>query len=67
MVVVFSGGGTAGHFHPARNIAEALAGSSPGVEPYFVGTEGRSEALELPHLGYGDRLVRVEGLRGFRG
>ena len=67
MVVVFSGGGTAGHFHPARNIAEALAGMLPGVEPYFVGTEGRIEALELPHLGYSYRLVRVTGLRGLRG
>ena len=67
MVVVFSGGGTAGHFHPARNIAEALAGSSPRVEPYFVGTHGRIEALELPRLGYSYRLVRVEGLRGLRG
>ena len=64
MVVVFSGGGTAGHFHPARNIAEALAGVVPGVEPYFVGTEGRIEALELPRLGYGYRLVPLTGLRG---
>lgn len=67
MVVVFSGGGTAGHFHPARNIAEALAGVVPGVEPYFVGTEGRVEALELPRLGYGYRLVPLTGLRGTGG
>lgn len=67
MVIVFSGGGTAGHFHPARNIAEALAVSVPAVEPYFVGTEGRIEALELPGLGYGYRLLPVEGLRSPRG
>lgn len=67
MVIVFSGGGTAGHFHPARNIAEALAGVAPGVEPYFVGTEGRVEAHELPRLGYEYRLLAVSGLRGSRG
>lgn len=67
MVIVFSGGGTAGHFHPARNIAEALTGVVPGVEPYFVGTEGRIEALELPRLGYSYRLVPVTGLRAARG
>ena len=63
MVIVFSGGGTAGHFHPARNIADALTAAVPGVEPYFVGTEGRIEAVELPGLGYGYRLLPVAGLR----
>ena len=63
MMVVFSGGGTAGHFHPARNIAEALAGEVPGVQPYFVGTEGRIEAAELPALGYPYRLIPVAGLQ----
>ena len=63
MMVVFSGGGTAGHFHPARNIAEALCTTMPGVEPYFVGTTGRIEAAELPALGYPYRLLRVAGLR----
>ena len=63
MMVIFSGGGTAGHFHPARNIAEALAATVPGVEPYFVGTEGRIEAGELPRLGYPYRLLPVAGLR----
>lgn len=66
-MIVFSGGGTAGHFHPARNIAEALAVAMPGVEPYFVGTEGRIEALELPGLGYSYRLLPVAGLRSARG
>ncbi len=63
MMVVFSGGGTAGHFHPARNIAEALKGEVPGVQAYFVGTEGRIEAAELPGLGHPYRLIPVEGLR----
>lgn len=62
MVIVFSGGGTAGHFHPARNIAEALTDVLPGTEPYFVGTEGRIEARELPRLGYPYRLLPVAGL-----
>ena len=63
MMVVFSGGGTAGHFHPARNIAEALTGEMPEVRPYFVGTEGRIEAAELPGLGYPYRLLPVAGLQ----
>ncbi len=62
-MVVFSGGGTAGHFHPARNIAEALVGEMPEVQPYFVGTEGRVEAAELPGLGYPYRLLSVAGLQ----
>ena len=62
MVIVFSGGGTAGHFHPARNIAEALEEVLPGAAPYFVGTEGRIEARELPRLGYPYRLLPVAGL-----
>ena len=63
MVIVFSGGGTAGHFHPARNIADALTELVPGATPYFVGTEGRIEARELPELGYPYRLLPVAGLR----
>ncbi len=63
MMVVFSGGGTAGHFHPARNIAEALMSEMPEVQPYFVGTEGRVEAAELPGLGYPYRLLPVTGLQ----
>lgn len=63
MVIVFSGGGTAGHFHPARNIADALTELVPGATPYFVGTEGRIEARELPQLGYPYRLLPVAGLR----
>ncbi len=63
MVIVFSGGGTAGHFHPACNIAEALRDLLPGAVPYFVGTEGRIEARELPGLGYDYRLLPVAGLR----
>ncbi len=67
MVIVFSGGGTAGHFHPARNIAEALVAAVPAAEPYFVGTEGRIEARELPGLGYSYRLLPVAGLQSPRG
>lgn len=63
MMVVFSGGGTAGHYHPARNIAEALAGEMPEVRPYFVGAEGRIEAAELPGSGHPYRLLPVAGLQ----
>ncbi len=64
--VVFSGGGTAGHFHPARNIAEALGDIVPGAKPWFIGCEGRIEARELPALGYDYRLLPVAGLSTLR-
>ena len=63
MVVVFSGGGTAGHLYPAMAIAGALVEELPRAEPFFVGSEGRIEADELPKLGHPYRLVRVRGLR----
>ena len=63
MVVVFSGGGTAGHFHPACNIADALVRQLPGAQPFFVGTEGRIEAGELPKTGHPYVLLRTRGLR----
>ena len=63
MVVVFSGGGTAGHFHPACNIAEALIREVPGAQPFFVGAEGRIEARELPKTGHPYVLLRTRGLR----
>ena len=63
MVVVFSGGGTAGHFYPAVAVAGALAEELPGAEPFFVGTVGRIEAGELPKLGHPYRLLPLRGLR----
>ncbi len=63
MTVVFSGGGTAGHFHPAVAVADALALEAPALEPYFVGARGRLEARELPATGYPHRLLPVRGLR----
>lgn len=63
MVVAFSGGGTGGHFYPALNIARALAELVPEMEPFFVGTQGRIEARELPKLGYGYLLLPLQGLR----
>jgi len=63
VVVVFSGGGTAGHFHPACNIADALIRELPGAQPFFVGTEGRIEAGELPKTGHPYVLLRTRGLR----
>lgn len=70
-VVAFAGGKTAGHFHPARNIAEALVrecrsgagpeGAAP-VSPFFVGAKGGVEARELPRLGYDHVLFPLQGL-----
>ncbi len=66
-VVAFAGGKTAGHFHPARNIAEALVrlgppGGAAPFSPFFIGSEGGVEARELPRLGYDHVLFPLQGL-----
>ncbi len=63
MTIVFSGGGTAGHFYPAKNIADALVALQPDLKPYFVGGRGRIEARELPGTGYPHRLLPMAGLK----
>ena len=61
-VVVFSGGGTGGHFYPALALARALAGLRPDIRPFFVGSRRGVEARVLPDCGLDYALVDVEGL-----
>lgn len=61
-VVVFSGGGTGGHFYPALALARELSALRPDVRPYFVGSRRGVEARVLPDCGLDYSLVEVEGL-----
>lgn len=61
-VVVFSGGGTGGHFYPALALAREFAALRPDVRPFFVGSRRGVEARVLPDCGLEYTLVEVAGL-----
>ncbi len=61
-MIVFSGGGTGGHFYPALALARELATLRPDVRPFFVGSRRGVEARVLPDCGIDFTLVEVEGL-----
>ncbi len=51
-VVLFAGGGTAGHVFPALATARALRELEPDLEPVFIGVEDRLEAQLVPAAGF---------------
>lgn len=51
-VVLFAGGGTAGHVFPALAVARALQELASDVEPVFIGTEDRLEGRLVPEAGF---------------
>ena len=55
--MIISGGGTAGHIHPAVAIAEQFVDVYPDAEVLFVGAKGKMEMKKVPQYGY-----RIEGL-----
>jgi UDP-N-acetylglucosamine--N-acetylmuramyl-(pentapeptide) pyrophosphoryl-undecaprenol N-acetylglucosamine transferase len=59
-VVLFAGGGTAGHVFPAVAVAKELARLEPAVEPVFVGTAQRLEGRLVPEAGF--RLHHIDVL-----
>ena len=61
-VVIFSGGGTGGHFYPALALARELAALRPDVRPFFVGSRRGVEARVLPDCDFDYSLVEVVGL-----
>ena len=61
-LVVFSGGGTGGHFYPALALARELAALRPDVRPFFVGSRRGVEARVLPDCDLEYLLVEVAGL-----
>ena len=61
-VVVFSGGGTGGHFYPALALARELSALRADVRPFFVGSRRGVEARVLPDCDLDYMLVEVAGL-----
>ena len=55
--LIISGGGTAGHIHPAVAIAEQFQEVYPDAEILFVGAQGKMEMKKVPQYGY-----KIEGL-----
>lgn len=62
--ILLTGGGTAGHVHPAIAIGRALAG--PESSLLFVGVRGRAEAEIVPRERIPIRFVRASGFPGSR-
>ncbi|MCL2884465.1 MAG: undecaprenyldiphospho-muramoylpentapeptide beta-N-acetylglucosaminyltransferase [Oscillospiraceae bacterium] len=63
MKILLTGGGTAGHIHPALAIAAILEQRLPGVEFLFVGAQGRLETTLVPAAGYRIETVNVQGFQ----
>jgi UDP-N-acetylglucosamine--N-acetylmuramyl-(pentapeptide) pyrophosphoryl-undecaprenol N-acetylglucosamine transferase len=55
--LIISGGGTAGHIHPAVAIAEQFQEAHPDADILFVGAQGKMEMRKVPQYGY-----KIEGL-----
>lgn len=62
--LVFTGGGTGGHFYPAVALAEGARSRWPGRPIVFVGAERGIEARKLPGSGWEYVLLDVEGFMG---
>lgn len=62
--LVFTGGGTGGHFFPAVALAEGARVRWPGRPIVFVGATRGIEAKRLPDSGWPHLLLDVEGFLG---
>ncbi len=62
--LVFTGGGTGGHFFPAVALAEGARARWPQVPIAFVGAQRGIEARKLPGSGWPHLLLDVEGFVG---
>lgn len=62
--LVFTGGGTGGHFFPAVALAEGARNRWPDRPITFIGAQRGIEARELPGGPWPHLLVEVEGLVG---
>ena len=62
--LIFTGGGTGGHFFPAVALAEGARTRWPGRPIAFVGATRGIEARKLPASGWPHLLLDVEGFLG---
>ena len=62
--LVFTGGGTGGHFYPAVALAEGARTRWPDLPIAFVGARRGIEARELPASPWPHQLLDVEGFLG---
>jgi UDP-N-acetylglucosamine--N-acetylmuramyl-(pentapeptide) pyrophosphoryl-undecaprenol N-acetylglucosamine transferase len=62
--LVFTGGGTGGHYYPAVALAEAAGKRWPGHQIVFVGANRGIEGRKLPESGWPYLLLDVEGFQG---
>ncbi|MBU1186810.1 MAG: undecaprenyldiphospho-muramoylpentapeptide beta-N-acetylglucosaminyltransferase [Acidobacteria bacterium] len=62
--IVFSGGGTAGHIHPALAVAEVLREKDPSLEIVFIGGSRTLEKTLMDFHGARFFPLPIEGLKG---
>lgn len=63
MRIIISGGGTAGHTHPALAIAEEIAGREKKENVLFILREGGRENRIIEERGYNVKYIDVCGLK----
>lgn len=61
--IIISGGGTAGHIHPAVAIAEQFQEAYPDADILFVGAQGKMEMEKVPQYGYDIEGLWISGIQ----
>ncbi|MFC2156413.1 undecaprenyldiphospho-muramoylpentapeptide beta-N-acetylglucosaminyltransferase [Acidobacteriota bacterium] len=62
--ILISGGGTAGHIHPALAVGQKLKEKDKGIEITFVGTTRKLEKTLMDHYKTNFIPLKIEGIKG---
>ena len=62
--VIISGGGTAGHIHPALAVGQKLKERDEGIDITFVGTTRKLEQRLMDHYKADFIPLKIEGIKG---